>query len=74
VARIQGSGIVFAEGEVQGLDAQGRGVCSVVRGGLEFGAAEAGLDVGVGGSEDGCVAESYFYGDCGVVVELWVIS
>ena len=73
MARIQGSAVVFAEGEVQRLDAQGGGVGSVVRGGQEFGAAEASLNVGGGGSEDGCVAESYFNWNCGVV-ELWVIS
>lgn len=55
---------------MKGLDALGRGVLAVVAEGQHLGAAEADLDVGLAGGEDGLVVDGDLEGLGGVDVEL----
>ncbi len=66
VRGVQGPRGVLADGEVQRLEARRGGVGAVIAVDLELGAAEARLDVGCRGREDGGVREGYFYRESAV--------
>ena len=66
---VERASVILSDRKVEGLDAEGGRVGTVVGVDLELGAAETGLDVGRRGGEDGFVGEGYFVGDgvaCGV--------
>lgn len=70
VRQVQGALGILLEGEVQGLDALGRGILAIVAEGQHLGAAEADLDIGLARGEDGLVVDGDLEGLGGVDVEL----